>query len=612
MLNENVQVPDEGPNKANIIVIDEFPWVQEVYEKRPLCGQAGKLQDRWWREIGLERNKLHIMHMYPFQPPKREAESIDTGELVKWLTTLNTRISDIEDAKVIVTLGNYATYALTGKGKIKANIRNAITFEGIKVSEAERKAGITQLRGSIYNYTDKSNRKLKVIPIIHPMAVLQHQKWEKRTICDWKRVKRESETHASQELNRKHITQPSVKQAENFTKMIECAGNNIIMSIDIETWGKTLTCIGFAINPQWSITLPISGNNAALFMPIAKRLCESKAQKVLCNGLYDWYWLAWNGIWVNNYLWDVQLMHHALDPADNHSLDYLASIYCNDYRYWKDEAKDAEEIIKYANNLEALWTYNGLDCCYTRELYDILYNKLKQENMLKFYIKHYQMMLEPLIRTMLHGIRVDKEAQKQWAKKLQQDMEGIHKELNEAAGEELFALSTKCAFREPKCEEWQRILKQGEDTPLMNADSTEAPKAKWINKEEAKALGYIVSRGKIKYKIENTKKDFSRIKLMRFFYEKLKLPKVFKRNRAESLDEGAIRKLTAKWPDKIGNYGNLLLAYREKKKECDYLRGAWDKDGRIRCSYKMLTEAGRLSSCENPRGTGYNLQNIKR
>lgn len=42
------------------------------------------------------------------------------------------------------------------------------------------------------------------------------------------------------------------------------------------------------------------------------------------------------------------------------------------------------------------------------------------------------------------------------------------------------------------------------------------------------------------------------------------------------------------------------------------MKGARDKDERIRCSYKFTTEAGRLASSKNPMGRGYNLQNIAR
>ena len=42
------------------------------------------------------------------------------------------------------------------------------------------------------------------------------------------------------------------------------------------------------------------------------------------------------------------------------------------------------------------------------------------------------------------------------------------------------------------------------------------------------------------------------------------------------------------------------------------LKGAWDRDGRIRCQYKFTTISGRLASSKNPRGKGYNLQNPDR
>ncbi|MCP4648284.1 MAG: hypothetical protein GY852_11245, partial [bacterium] len=231
---------------------------------------------------------------------------------------------------------------------------------------------------------------MKVIPIIHPAAVLRTAKWEKRCVLDWGKVKREGESSAITTKPRRHFVDPSETQVEEFVREVEALGEKVAMAVDIETWGKQLSCVGFSIRPDESITIPLIGKNKNTMFNSIKRLCESESQKILCNGLYDWYWLAWEGIWIKNFLWDVQLMHHALDPADNHSLDYLASIYCEGYQYWKDEAKDAEEIVKYAYDLEALWVYNGLDCCYTRELVDILYKELSDENMVEFYFKHYQ------------------------------------------------------------------------------------------------------------------------------------------------------------------------------------------------------------------------------
>lgn len=609
-------VPDEGPDDAEIVVVGEAPWTQEANLGRPFAGLSGKQQDIWWREVGIDRSRVKILSLYPFQPPRRELDSVPNAELIPWMMKLHERLAMLPNAKVIVPLGNYATFALTGKGQVKAPVRAAFNL-GDGATNIEKKAGISKLRGSIYQYQNRLGRQSSVVPITHPSAVMAMNKWEKRTICDWQRVVNISK-NGYLPIKRNHIVSPDEWQVQDFTRMIESNAGDIALSVDIETWGKQLSCVGFALSPTESITIPLIGRSRDIMMPYVKRLCESNAPKILCNGMYDTYWLAWYDIWMRNFVWDVQLMHHAIDPAESHSLDFLASIYCPDYRYWKDEGKDGDEIIRYSHELEALWVYNGLDCCYTRELLDLVYADLTANGLVDFYFRHYQSMLEPLTRTSLHGFIVDKKAQKSWAKQLRIELEEIHQELNVAAGEELFAEEVRCDLREPTIKEWQELC--GE---VPNG----IPTAKQISKEDRAALierglTYMIggaNAGKIRFKVKSTKKDFSKDKLMRFFYETLGLPQQFKlakgvggKKRVVSLDEGSIRKMTAKWPNKIGNWGNLLLAYREKKKELDYLKGSYDGDGRIRCSYKMLTEAGRLSSSTNPRGTGYNLQNIKR
>ena len=316
-------------------------------------------------------------------------------------------------------------------------------------------------------------------------------------------------------------------------------------------------------------------------------------------------------------------MHHALDAADSHSLDYLASVYT--YQpYWKDEAKDAEEVVKYAKDLDALWVYNGLDCCLTYEIWQRLYEELVREGMVEFYLKHYAGLLGPLLRMMWHGVRVDKKRQKDWGEKLKKDMVKIREELEAEAGENLFATEKVSILREPSNEEWDMLLTK-KDLTMEDYGKEGAPKAKFIDKEAREELRgrgctYFVGgqkAGKIKEFREKDKKGFSPSKLKRFFYGTLGLPEQKKYRKGTgkssvSLDEGAIRKLTARFPNRIKNYGNLLIAYREKEREGNYLKGAWDKDGRIRCSYKMTTEAGRLASSKNPKGTGFNMQNIKR
>jgi len=249
---------------------------------------------------------------------------------------------------------------------------------------------------------------------------------------------------------------------------------------------------------------------------------------------------------------------------------------------------------------------------------------LRAAGMWDFYIQHYAMMFEPLLKTMRHGIRVDVEQQKAFAKTLRREMKELHGKLNGMAGFELFATEEKSALRVPTNEEWKLLI----DNPDQ-IDICEIPDPKYINREQRlilhhRGFTYMMSgknAGKIRFKKIRTKKDFSKEKLSEYFHgkENLNLPKQYKfrknkygaRKRTESLDEDSIRKLMTKFPRAI-EPGGLLLQFRGKKKELDYVKGSWDKDGRIRCSYKQNTKAGRLSSAKNPMRRGYNLQNLKR
>lgn len=652
-------VPSEGPLDARIILVGESPWTSEVASGRPFAGASGHLLKRWWGQIGgeiemavpfangidvmpivlgevrpndptyLTRSNMRIMNLFPYRPPRRDIGSVPTDKLIEAIQGIHERVARLRDPYVIVTTGNYATFALTGKGNVRADVRKA--FTQFKVTEAEKAAGITALRGSIYPYRDLNGRIIKVIPVIHPAGVLQRAEWEKRSIIDWERVKREAGFKEIRDPGREHIVYPKNWQIEEFCHEVEMVADVGKMAVDVETWGNQLTCVGFALTPYKSITIPTYGDWEERMLPIVRWLCEHRIAKTLCNGSYDWYWLDAKDVQLVNYLRDIQSMYHALDPAENHSLNFLASILCPHYVYWKDEAKEAEEIVKYAKTLDALFVYNGLDCCYTRELDDILEAMLRAEGMWDFYFQHYAMMFEPLLRTMRHGIRVDVEKQKAYAKTLRREMKELHQGLNKLAGFELFATEEKTAMREPTPSEWEQLLGFAEYAQWEpKIDVGEIPKAKYINKEQRlilhhRGLTYMMSgknAGKIRFKKTRTKKDFSKERLSEFFHgkEHLNLPKQYKlrkntksgtKKRTESLDEDSIRKLMVKYVRAI-EPGKLLLQFREKKKELDYVKGSWDRDGRMRCSYKQNTKAGRLSSSKNPMRRGYNLQNLKR
>jgi len=559
-------IPGCGPTDAKIVLIGEAPGKVEHETYEPFSGMSGNLLNQWWAQVGLSREQIRIDNLYPFLPPGGKIERVPVDELAYYVYDLRKRLARLDGPHVIVPTGNYATFSLVGKGKVKAALRKALG-EDIDATTAEKKAGITKLRGSVYPYTGVGGHNCKVIPTIHPAWFLYaggfNSKKQRRAIADWRRIRREADTPIYNGAERLHITNPSVEEIESYLGAL-CSPEAAI-SIDIETWGNKLSCVGFGISDALSITIPLVGRGVSeKFLPYVKAICESPSAKVTQGGHYDAYWLAYAGITLNNWQWDTLAMHHCLHPTDEHSLHYLASIYCEDYRYWKDEAKDADEIFKYTKDLDALWTYNGMDCCYTRELLDALHNELVDRGMCQFYQLHYADLFSPVLGVMVHGVKVNTEAQKDWNKRLRRKNKETKQILEGMAGMDLFA-----------------------------------------------------------------KKDFSPKLLREYFNKVLKAPKVMSwsksttgKKKTQSLDEAALRSLatrvgkatgqTKKQFEETREAARLILKWRRDKKVSDFMKGAWDKDGRIRCQYKFQTEAGRFASSKNPKRTGYNLQNVDR
>jgi len=111
-------------------------------------------------------------------------------------------------------------------------------------------------------------------------------------------------------------------------------------------------------------------------------------------------------------------------------------------QYWKDEAKDTESIAKYANNFEALLTYNGMDCCVTRELFDVYYEQLRVADKLETVQELYMSQLPALIRMMLQGIPVDEKMRKRRRSHHQLEVIELQDKMSQMVGEKVFAVKS--------------------------------------------------------------------------------------------------------------------------------------------------------------------------
>ena len=563
-------VRDEGPRDARIVLVGEAPGVQEEKAGRPFVGPSGQVLERWWASVGLARDRVYVTNVLSQRPPENKIRCVPAREVMAQTKKLHQRIARLDDPWVIVPTGNTALRALVGK------------------------ASITKHRGSVYAYRDLNGRVIKVIPTLHPASVFRNPYHARRCVGDWQRIATDSQFRELRLPEREHVIRPSLDDLDEFVAAVEQHATTL--SIDIETPGNRIACVGFSYDPRFSVTIPTgpgywgSRQKAASAWYVIRSLCENAVPKVLQNGLFDWYWLERSaGIKLNAFWYDTMAMHHALDAGDDHDLAYLASRFTRQ-PFWKDEAKDPEEIKKYASNFDALLTYNGIDACVQRELFDVLFGMLVERGRLDFYLRHYGKMLPRLHQLSCHGVRVDQDAR---ARHFAAARTTADEALAALAAHVGAPLHTKKGLSNQRL---QYLLYGGK-----------APAQKW--------KGGVKKDGTPK---KVPKYELARLECVRILERSLTMPVQYKRDKSTgelkvTVDETAIRKLLKRYPTRFGTVAKWLLTVRRQSKIAEQTDAhAVDPDGRIRSGYTFSPENGRFSFKKNHMGTGVNAQNQDR
>ena len=234
------------------------------------------------------------------------------------------------DPNLVICFGNTALWALSGK------------------------TGVSKLRGttSISTHTVSD---FKLLSTYHPAAVLRQ--WELRpvTVIDLMKAKREA---AYPEIRRPKCEiwiEPTLEDINEFRERFirSCK----VLSVDIETSGNQITCIGFASDATRAIVIPFHDgrtktrsywktniDECTAWNIVTDILTDRTIPKLFQNGLYDiaFLWRSY-GIKVYGATHDTMLLHHALQPESLKSLGFMGSVY-TDHGAWKVERKGTTTI----------------------------------------------------------------------------------------------------------------------------------------------------------------------------------------------------------------------------------------------------------------------------
>ncbi len=566
-------IPGRGPLTALLCVLGEAPGQREQESGRPFVGPSGQLQEGYMKRAGIDPSQMRYENVYPFMPPGKGGviTSVPREELAQWSEDCLARLDQLTEVKIIVPVGNTALSCLTGFTKI------------------------TQRRGSIYQWQQNTGRKVKVIPTIHPAAILRDTTLEYRTVKDWERIARELLRDPQVVYpSREFLLDPSPEILETWLGLLEQQPPNHPLYIDIETnpKAKKILCVGFAFGSDLGVSLSWTGK----YKEVIKSLCESDRPKGLQNGLYDCYWLRMYGIEVRRYERDCLAMNHLLRPNDTHSLAYMTSIHTDEPYYKGGDDEDDEKIWEREKiDWYALQEYNARDGMVEWEIgEEKLWPLVCERGLEDIYYERYVALFPPLLDMMTHGVKVDREIMQEQYQQYMQEALACKVQAEELCLRQLFTITGKAR---------QVVYKK------ISGQS--------LTPEDEKALTRL--RTPIEeVEQEILEKGISNDVLKDLLYKQWRLPQQRSRKtRALTVDENALRKLlqvVEKRGEGIqGQFIQAVLRYRYTKKLSEfYAPSRIDEDGRMRCEYTYATRPSRLASRKNPMGGGANLQNQSR
>jgi uracil-DNA glycosylase family 4 len=556
----------DGPIPARVMLCGEAWGEYEERYGRPFVGPAGSELDRMLHEVGIMRSECFVTNLVNKRPPNNEIGAwiaLKKKDITKQHVLLRDKyvlpviaegykqlLAEIQlvQPNLIIAFGNCAMWALTGKWGIR-NWRGSQLAADNGVGWLHNPAG-----GMLAP---------KVIPTIHPAAVLREWSQRAAVVNDLRRARRHLESRVYSPPAWSFIIKPSYAQVTETLLALhnQLEQKELWIDLDLETSNGHIACCGLSWSKLDAICIPFMTRasregywqveeEAAIVHMLYRVLTHRNVRVRWQNGLYDVQYIHRHWHFIPRGAQDTMISQHAIFSDQPKALHYQASLYAEWYVYWKDEGK---QLAK-GGSEEEHWNYNCQDCVYTREVGEVELATAKRLGLGKVH-QFQQAMFWPVFRAMQRGVRVITQNRNDLAMEVQEQISLRQELLQAIIGHPINAgspVQMKSLFYDD--------LKQ---PPIMTRAKKNAPSHVTCDDE---ALQKIAKREPLLKPIINCISDIRTLEIF---------------------------------------LGNFILA-------------KLDADGRMRCSYniggsesgKSAPKTYRLSSSKNAFGSGTNLQNI--
>lgn len=583
----------KGPADAPIVYVAESWGAEEARLKKPLVGSSGVELDRMIARSNLDASQILFTNVAAVQPQGNETwrlfepKSTFNGTRIRGLapgTFVCTEVHRLYNQiaahprKVVIAAGNYALWALsqcTSAKVLPSSNNRRIPSE----QQTWVPSGIMTWRGSML-YTDPIPEfgtfpQTKLLPLVHPAGIMRAWYLREPTIHDMRvRIPMALADDWRRHPTPIFLAPPTFDECiYNLKRWLSVAdsGIRLRLSSDIETIKPIMTCIGFADSVDFAMSIPFvklskefgldsywtPQEEAEITFLIRLILTHPNIEIDGQNFIYDTQYIQrWLGV-TPNLDWDTMLCQNVIFPGTPKALDYLASMYCTYYWYWKEDSKEWDT----KGTLEQHLTYNCQDLVNTWEVGQsqrALVKHLGQEAQMKFKMETNNLCL----RMMNRGVLFDVARRGPMLYELQEKLTQIHRELLEIIPQEWIAPVGKRS-------------KQKGGGPIYWITSDTQQKILFYD-----FLGFRVVRDPKTGQPTTGKKALGQFRL---WYPEF---------------EGLIERL-----DTAGSLENTI----------NVIAMQLDHDNRARCSYNPGgASTHRLSSSTNVFGGGTNLQNLSK
>ncbi|MFH1289643.1 MAG: uracil-DNA glycosylase [Patescibacteria group bacterium] len=153
-------VPGFGNPEAKILLIGEAPGYHESVQGLPFVGASGKLLEKLFAEIGVNREDVWIGNMIKHRPP--DNRDPEPAELKVCLPFLERQLEVIKP-ELVITLGRFSM---------------SLFFPEEKISQIHGQARFAQFGG----------RKITVVPMYHPAVGLRNPGFLSQLKEDFKKI----------------------------------------------------------------------------------------------------------------------------------------------------------------------------------------------------------------------------------------------------------------------------------------------------------------------------------------------------------------------------------------------------------------------------------------